>query len=52
MTYVLIVECDPFVNFDVISHCELEYHIGEALFCICLFDGPWDELNDENEIYK
>jgi len=24
----------------------------EVLFCICLFDGPWDELCDEYEIYK
>ena len=53
MTYVLIVECESFfVNSDDISHCELEYYIREALFCICLFDGPWDELYDENEIYN
>ena len=31
---------------------ELEYYITEALLCISLFDGPWDELNDKNEIYK
>ena len=41
-----------FVNSDVISHYELKQYITEALFCICLFDGPWDELYDENEIYK
>jgi len=30
----------------------LEYYIREALLCICLFDIPWDELYDENEINK
>ena len=48
----LLKNVNPFVNSDVISHYSLEYYITEALLCICLSDGPWDELNDENEIYK
>ena len=48
----LLQNVNPFVNSDVISHYELEQYITEALYCICLFDGPCDELYDENEIYK
>ena len=48
----LLQNVNLFVNSDVISNYELEYYIREALFCICLFDGSWDELYDENEIYK